>query len=350
MTLNANGGSVSTGSTSVTYGQTYGSLPSPSRTGHDFNGWYTSESGGSQISSGTTVGITSNQTLYAQWTAHTYVVTYNANGGSGTPGNQIRTYGSNLILSSSQPTRTGYDFAGWGKSASTLTVSYAPGAAFGENDSVTLYAIWRERAIYLSSTSTRGSFSSGNTIINYLTTSGTTSFTFTFYTGNTIPNNGVIYQYGSGLYGTGIYFFDSKVTVAMWWDGSSKSTEIDKSSYTLSPNTKYTVRFTYKPSNYFGNITIYNENSVQLASDDFTNAQRTFYSYGGSMGANSTMMKNVAPNIYLISASMTGSTYNTGSSTLKTFTFNAADIPVGTTSISNGGLTMTLNNVSVQWR
>ena len=67
VTFNANGGSCSTSSKSVTYKSTYGTLPTPSRTGYNFNGWYTAASGGSQVTSGTTVTITSNQTLYAHW-------------------------------------------------------------------------------------------------------------------------------------------------------------------------------------------------------------------------------------------------------------------------------------------
>ena len=40
LTLDANGGSVSTTSKTVTYDSTYGELPTPTRTGYTFNGWY----------------------------------------------------------------------------------------------------------------------------------------------------------------------------------------------------------------------------------------------------------------------------------------------------------------------
>ena len=40
LTLDANGGSVSTTSKTVTYDSTYGNLPTPERTGYTFNGWY----------------------------------------------------------------------------------------------------------------------------------------------------------------------------------------------------------------------------------------------------------------------------------------------------------------------
>ena len=69
LTFNANGGTVSEGSRRVTYGAVYGTLPTPSRSGYTFNGWFTAASGGSQVSSGTKMGA-SNVTIYAQWKAN----------------------------------------------------------------------------------------------------------------------------------------------------------------------------------------------------------------------------------------------------------------------------------------
>ena len=68
VTFDANGGSVSTASKSVTYGSTYGTLPTPTRSLYSFNGWYTATSGGTKVTSSSTVSITAAQTLYAQWT------------------------------------------------------------------------------------------------------------------------------------------------------------------------------------------------------------------------------------------------------------------------------------------
>ena len=66
--FNANGGSTPTASKVVTHGGTYGDLPTPTRTGYVFDGWYTSASGGSRVTSSTGVSITGDQTLYAHWT------------------------------------------------------------------------------------------------------------------------------------------------------------------------------------------------------------------------------------------------------------------------------------------
>ncbi|SDF91149.1 CAP domain-containing protein [Marvinbryantia formatexigens] len=73
--LNANGGSLSktqnikTQKRTVTYKKKYGELPTPVRKGYTFKGWYTGKSGGSKVTSSTTVQIAKGktQTLYARW-------------------------------------------------------------------------------------------------------------------------------------------------------------------------------------------------------------------------------------------------------------------------------------------
>ena len=63
--FNANGGSVSTQSKTIPGGSPIGDLPTPTRNGYSFDGWYTSSSGGTKISSSTTIYGTT--TYYAHW-------------------------------------------------------------------------------------------------------------------------------------------------------------------------------------------------------------------------------------------------------------------------------------------
>ncbi len=72
----------------------------------------------------------------------TYTVSYNANGGSGAPSSQTKTYGTTLKLSSTVPKRTGYTFQGW-STANDSSVEYKPGSNYTSNSSVTLYAVWK---------------------------------------------------------------------------------------------------------------------------------------------------------------------------------------------------------------
>ena len=91
-----------------------------SRTGYTFAGWNTKRDGtGTLYSDGESV-INLNSTsdgqitLYAQWTANKYTITLNANGGSGNTASVQATYASaTLTPTITNPTRTGYTFAGW---------------------------------------------------------------------------------------------------------------------------------------------------------------------------------------------------------------------------------------------
>lgn len=120
VTFNANGGTVSTKSKNVTIGSTYGTLPTPNRTGYSFDGWYTKETGGTKVDKNTTVGTNPPATLYAHWIAKKYLVTLNANGGKiDTTSGQVSTksytatYGSKYNFLP-RPIRTGgYNFDGW---------------------------------------------------------------------------------------------------------------------------------------------------------------------------------------------------------------------------------------------
>ncbi len=101
----------------VTYNSTYGALPAPTRRGYTLEGWYTTPDFTTQVTSGTTVTTARDHTLYAKWTANTYTVTLDANGGTVTPttlsvvydGKYGDRYNNSLPLAK----RDGYTFTGW---------------------------------------------------------------------------------------------------------------------------------------------------------------------------------------------------------------------------------------------
>lgn len=143
VSFNANGGSGAPGSQTRWYGEVITlSSTKPTRTGYIFQGWAKSASGAVEYQPGSKYGLDANTTLYAIWKAETYTVSFNANGGSGAPGSQIKTYGETLTLSSTIPTKTNYNFLGWGTSAGSTSVLYSAGGSYTTNAAVTLYAIW----------------------------------------------------------------------------------------------------------------------------------------------------------------------------------------------------------------
>ena len=148
ISYNANGGSGAPSSqtkwhtTNLTLSST-----KPTRTGYTFQGWSTSSSATSaSYSAGGTFTTNASTTLYAVWAKNKYTISFNANGGSGAPSSQTKTYGLDLTLSSTKPTRSGYTFKGWGTSSSSTTASYQPGGKYTSNSSATLYAVWESNA------------------------------------------------------------------------------------------------------------------------------------------------------------------------------------------------------------
>ncbi|MBE6752512.1 MAG: hypothetical protein E7556_08315, partial [Ruminococcaceae bacterium] len=144
VSYNANGGSGAPSSQTKVYGTNLTlSTTKPTRTGYTFKGWGTSTGDTSvNYNPGDTYKSNSSITLYAIWSANTYTVSYNVNGGTGCPSSQTKTYGKDLTLSSTKPTRSGYTFLGWGTSADDTSVNYNPGDTYKSNSSITLYAIW----------------------------------------------------------------------------------------------------------------------------------------------------------------------------------------------------------------
>ena len=93
VSFNANGGTVGTSSKSVTYDAAYGTLPTPTRDGFTFMGWYTAASGGNLVTASTIMTTASNHTLYAHWTESSYIIAFNGNGStSGTMSNMAMVY------------------------------------------------------------------------------------------------------------------------------------------------------------------------------------------------------------------------------------------------------------------
>ena len=117
VTFNANGGSVTPSSKTVTYGSVYGELPTPTYSGgsYTFGGWWTATSGGTQITNESTVSITSDQTLYAQWLPDRFTVAFYDSQffGGGLIASNDYFYGDELYVPSC-PVHAGYTPSGSG--------------------------------------------------------------------------------------------------------------------------------------------------------------------------------------------------------------------------------------------
>ena len=114
------------------------SFTNPSRvTGYTFAGW---------IPSQITPDMTGAQTVNASWTANSYSISYNANGGSGTMDATLATYDAEAIVSDNGFTYAGHVFKGWATEADGEVV-YSAGQPVTNltaqsSGVVTLYAVW----------------------------------------------------------------------------------------------------------------------------------------------------------------------------------------------------------------
>lgn len=114
----------------------YGSLPTLSKEGYTFNGWYKDKSYTQKVSSTNIVGPY-DHTLYAKWAINSYNITLYSNGGNAVYKSNVN-YG-NQIGSLPSPKRSGYTFMGW-YTNSELTSKLPDGYIVKGN--VTLYAKW----------------------------------------------------------------------------------------------------------------------------------------------------------------------------------------------------------------
>lgn len=265
------------------------SSTTPTRTGYTFNGWNSKADGsGTNYAAGDSISHTftrqatwdhtetihgveynyftvSNQshttTIYAKWTLNTYAVSYNANGGSGAPSAQTKTYNVPLTLSSTVPTRTGYTFLGWSTSSTATTATYAAGGSYTANASAVLYAVWS--IITYTVSYNKGSYGTGTNstatkTYNVALTLKGAQFTRTGYaqTGWATSDSGA-QAYALG----GSYTANASVTMYPVWT-ATKST-VSTTNGTLGTaqtititryNTSFTHTLTYKYGNATGTI------------------------------------------------------------------------------------------------
>lgn len=149
ITFDPMGGKVSPISKKGEFNTPYGSLPTPTRNGYVFLGWYTVKGGGgNEVTSTHYVMKNYDHTLYAHWEVlddQTCIITYNANGGIEPPSPQTVNEGECVTISNEKLSRSGYEFLGWSKKASSNKADYTPGQKVTINEDITLYAVWKAK-------------------------------------------------------------------------------------------------------------------------------------------------------------------------------------------------------------
>ena len=159
ITLDADGGDIA-GPTSLKFiaGVAVGVLPTPTKKGYSFTGWWIPGTSGGYDSFGMPlIGFPSRQVLpetafysdtriVAWWAANRYTVAFDANGGSGSMEPMELAYDGKGVVGENGCFREGYRLAGWATEPNGA-VAYVAGdtvinLSARANDVVTLYAVW----------------------------------------------------------------------------------------------------------------------------------------------------------------------------------------------------------------
>jgi len=226
------GGTGSIGSiTSQEGGST--TLPSGSgisNPGFTFEGWNTTSDGsGTEYAVGATYVFSGDQTLYAQWSPDSYVVTYSYNGGVPTVGSSTFVVGTTALILPT-PTFSGNTFDGWFSAEVGGTLIGVGGASFVPMNSVQLFAQWSSIAIDILTFNANGgsgsitSFSGENgTTTTLPAIDGITYSGFAFGGWNT-KADGSGTQYAEGV---SLALVNNQTFYAQWTAGPSDTVSFD---------------------------------------------------------------------------------------------------------------------------
>lgn len=243
--FNSNGGSTISNITCYS-GSNYGNLPSPSRTGYQFAGWWTAASGGERITSTSTIP-NEDVVLYAHWTPNTYRVTLDYDGATTPVANTTISVQYATTFSVAAPAKTGFVFIGWtatsglnrstaryGTSATWLSSIWSSTTYFANGSSgnvyfmnlsaaqqgeVVLKANWIDSGVKLST-----ALDAPNLMFN---TGGSANWfgqSALSYDSSNAARSGVICDGQSSWLSTTV---NGEGTLSFWWKTSSESSNCD---------------------------------------------------------------------------------------------------------------------------
>ena len=158
-----------------------------------------------------------------------YTIKYNANGGSGAPSSQTKTHGTNLTLSSTKPTRTGYTFKGWALTQAESNSGdwyYQAGGTCGKNENLTLYAVWEEHKLTINYYSNYATSAFADALNSVGSDKNVKVWTYDFYYDNDYSTYGLAnYSNSSGS----VYMTRTGYTATgKWGTSTSGGTLIDE--------------------------------------------------------------------------------------------------------------------------
>ena len=226
VTFDANGGTVSSAKKTVTYGETYGSLPVPTRENYVFNGWiYNNE----EIVSDSIVQASTDHTLVAWWESKERTVTFDPRGGTVSPKTKTVFYGE-AYGALPTPTFAGYTFEGWYYGPDLITESSIVDCP----NHPTLVALWQPNDYTITFDANGGSAVVKNVMVrfgsmaNNSIAAGADRPGYTLLGWYTSPTGGELVYDANGNYADGTYWqggawrYAGNVTLYAHWKEGDK--------------------------------------------------------------------------------------------------------------------------------
>ncbi|MBE6521793.1 MAG: hypothetical protein E7Z62_01480 [Thermoplasmata archaeon] len=252
--------------------------------------------------------VTVTGSAATQYTCYLY---YNANGGSGVPSTQsysgTSTSNHSFTVSSTTPTRSGYDFLGWSTSSSATSASYQGGSSISVsyNGSKTLYAVWQEKVTTYTITVYKGNWESFHVLgvdtdvvtassKSYTVESGT-RFDVDWYGAQDETGSGTNYtytvSYDSGCYNMASSLYGTSLGDSVTVTKTAKYYPAEEMGSTTTYSYQYTIKYNANggsgaPSNTTATASTTSK-SITLSSTVPTRSGYTFLGWSTSSSATS---------------------------------------------------------------
>ena len=211
-------------------------LPTPTREGYTFGGWYTNEGLTGDAVTTIATGSTGDKEFWAKWTPVTYTVSFNANGGEGAMAAETLTYDTPWPLPPNAFTRSGYSFDGWATTAGGDVV-YTDGQSVSnlattQGANVELFAKWTVSTYTISYDLNGGSLPEGQTNPTTYTVESEafmlvnpvrTDYVFSGWTGTGLDNAQTEVTVAHGSTGNRTYTATWTLSPAYWGEGNDGS-------------------------------------------------------------------------------------------------------------------------------
>ena len=334
ITFDTRGGTLEETTKTLIYGQPYGTLPVPTREHCSFQGWYIENENGESIRVTEDMIVTGDQTLHASWQIRTYILKFDANGGTVSE-SERKVYTDDPIGELPVPTRVGHSFAGWFTADGTRVTEGTKMDVVW--DIVTLTARWTPLSYTVSwNTGTGYSITVKRTSSPYAGAStGTLSSGSTIYYGDTLSvSYAASTGYSLGSHGSSSFTVTGNITSSSIYASASLNSYTYNIVYQSSNGTrlgsstatyKYGTTNTISPKSFPG----YNTPASQSVRWNSTSAKTITFTYSISSVTN-----------HAISGSFSSSSPHISYSTTMAYrnrTANSVEVQVTTTVTMQSG-------------